>query len=378
LSPLLQSTEFGTNHEALAVMPKDHDDDHPLIVIGNNNAASSNGFSGPELLSGDAHVRMARLDDANMLEPVRKWVVPGQGPIHASVHPSFVATANYVSGTIDVIQRPMMDDNDNDDKWNTRIISTDKVPSEMEFGGTMHSVTHDPIAAAAAEDENFFLFGINAGVPSSVAVIQPTTGQILHTIPMPTRARRMTFHPTLPVVYIVYEKEGLVATWAWPRGGGTDGWKADGTPQSTSPQELQRCSTLPPPPPKDAEDASSTGTALNIPTAFLITSDGKFGYTTTRTALAHGDDAIPTAKIGVFQINQQDGTILSGDHPVQWLDTGGWNTRDCVLSPDERFLLAVDVLGHTLTAFLRDPLTGRLEKSSTVAVTSPTSVVVVE
>ena len=47
-------------------------------------------------------------------------------------------------------------------------------------------------------------------------------------------------------------------------------------------------------------------------------------------------------------------------------DSGGWNTRDSMLSPDDRALLAVDVLAGTLTAWKRDATSGLLEKSAVV------------
>ena len=34
--------------------------------------------------------------------------------------------------------------------------------------------------------------------------------------------------------------------------------------------------------------------------------------------------------------------------PTQWLDTGGYNTRDCELSADESMLFAVDVVASRL------------------------------
>ena len=69
-----------------------------------------------------------------------------------------------------------------------------------------------------------------------------------------------------------------------------------------------------------------------------MTADGKFAYTCTRTAFfvppnqmqTHAD----TAKIGVYKVND-DGTATN----IQWVDTGGYNTRDCQLSATQAMLL---------------------------------------
>ena len=134
-----------------------------------------------------------------------------------------------------------------------------------------------------------------------------------------------------------------MATWTWPRAAE---WNDDGTPQRT-PKELQRCKTSP-------------HDGLNLPTSFSLTSSGDFGYTTTRTARVPGGDGRPQAPVGVFQVDAADGTLTH----LQWVDSGGWNTRDSMLSPDDSALLAVDVLGGTLTAWKRDAASGLLEKSA--------------
>ena len=211
-----------------------------------------------------------------------------------------------------------------------------------------------------------FLFGVNAGTPPSVAVINvlsgpPSThGKILHKVAMPARLRRLFLHPTLPVAYIIYEAQGEVAVWAWPR---ADEWNEDGTPIRT-PKELQRCKTSP----HAAQQEKPT--ILNLPTSFSLTAKGDFGYTTTRTARVPGGDGAPQAPVGVFQVDAADGTLKH----LQWVDTGGWNTRDSMLSPDDSALLAVDVLGGTLTAFKRDATSGRLEKGSVVSAPKATGI----
>lgn len=208
------------------------------------------------------------------------------------------------------------------------------------------------------DDTGDIVFGIDAGAPSKVLVIASKTGKVLNDIAMPTRVRRLVLHPTLPIAYAVYEKDGQVAVWSWPKE-----WNShDGTPR-TPPEEVQKVTTSP--------DEVSFPEIVNIPTNFAITADGKFGYSTTRTALfAHGGSG-PTAKIGVFAIDPGSGTLTL----KEWVDSGSWNIRDSILSPNDSALITVDVLGHLVTSFARDPSTGLLTKASTVSATSPTSVV---
>ena len=74
-------------------------------MVANNNCAAAvgNGQSGPEHLSGEAHVHTASVS-VSAIEPVSKVLVPGPGPIHACLHPSGrVAIGNYAGGTIDLV-----------------------------------------------------------------------------------------------------------------------------------------------------------------------------------------------------------------------------------------------------------------------------------
>mmetsp|Transcript_28182 Transcript_28182/g.82811 ORF Transcript_28182/g.82811 Transcript_28182/m.82811 type:complete len:391 (+) Transcript_28182:55-1227(+) len=353
LTAVSTSTAFGINHEAIVIVPNSAES--ATLVVANNNGASSEnpGQSGAEHLSGKAHVHTARISASGGFEPVSKLLVPGAGPIHATMHPSGrVAIANYVGGTVDILgplegsRLPIPSSR----MWclprrPTGLASTDKL-GEPNFGGSAHMVTFDSRAGADS-----FIFGVNAGTPPSIAVIKPASGKVLHTVSMPTRVRRLVLHPTLPVAYIVYEAEGDVATWTWPS---ADGWNADGTPKLVL-KELQRCKMSP-------------DTGLNLPTSFVLTAKGDFGYTATRTSFAHGGTD-QKAKVGVFAVDE-DGTLKH----VEWVDSGGWNTRDCVLSPGDGALLTVDVLGDTLTSFKRDAATGKLKKSSVVSVPRPTGI----
>ena len=73
---------------------------------------------------------------------------------------------------------------------------------------------------------------------------------------------------------------------------------------------------------------------------------------------------------GVFEVDQADGTLTHR----QWVDSGGWNTRDSMLSPDDSALLAVDVISGTLTAFKRDVTSGLPEMTSVVSTPKATGI----
>ena len=344
LTPVATSTDFGSNHEAIVLSPTSGDT--AMLVVANNNAAANaaNGISGREHLNGETHVHTARLTAAGTIEPVSRLLLHGEGPIDACLHPSGkIAIANYVGGTMDLVTVDLAIHDI------SSVISSEAL-AEPNNGGSAHMATFDPRAGSEG-----FVFGVNAGTPPSVAVIEPMTGEILHNVAMTERVRRLFLHPSLPVAYIIYEAKGEVATWTWPR---ADEWNADGTPMR-APMELQRCPTSPHP-----------GPALNLPTSFSLTAKGDFGYTTTRTARVPGGDGQPQAPVGVFEVNQADGTLTHR----QWVDSGGWNTRDSMLSPDDSALLAVDVISGTLTAFKRDLTSGLLEMTSVVSAPKATGI----
>ena len=78
---------------------------------------------------------------------------------------------------------------------------------------------------------------------------------------------------------------------------------------------------------------------------------------------------VATAKIGVFRVSEEG---LA--EPIQWLDTGGYNTRDCELSADESMLFAVDVVASKFLAYRTDPLTGMLTLLGSASVPNPTMI----
>ena len=67
------------------------------------------------------------------------------------------------------------------------------------MGGSVHFATFYSNSGAEG-----FVFGVSAGIPPSVSVIEPTSGKVLHAVSMPTRTRRLVHHPFLPVAYIIY------------------------------------------------------------------------------------------------------------------------------------------------------------------------------
>ena len=191
----------------------------------------------------------------------------------------------------------------------------------------------------------------------AIVIIDAASGEVTATVPMRERPRRIVLHPSKDIAYIVFEEAGEVAVYSWPA---CEAWLKLGA-ASAPPTELQAVPTHP----AADEKGPFAALRLDIPTSLLLTRKGDFAYSCTRAMF--GLDFTPTAKVGVFAV-AADGTLA----PIQWIDTGARNTRDCALSPDDGLLLAVDVLSDRLLAFRRDPATGRLTLGDTATVPVPT------
>jgi len=113
---------------------------------------------------------------------------------------------------------------------------------------------------------------------------------------------------------------------------------------------LQTLSSLP----HDVHVAS-TGSEI------LVHPAGRFVYASNR-----GHDSV-----GVFEINQVDGTL----RPVAWFPTGGKTPRAIALDPSGAFLFAANQGSDTIVTFRVDAATGRLASTGQTIVTgSPSSV----
>ena len=344
IASLGTSTAFGTNQEALLFVPDPLcNGEANLLAVKNNCACDEfkNGRSGPACCTARGAIVSARITEAGKITKVGEVEYAGVGPIHMGPIHDQIAIADYVGGTahiygpIDPITGVLGD----------RAVSTTKLSNRS----LMHMVTSDPLCNGRR------MLAVDSDYPA-VVVVDYQTGGLVSKVGMPDRIRRINFHPSLPVAYIMYEEAGSIGVWSWPR---CEEWLDDAT--TSPPAEVSRFSTMPADPPLPP------GTK-NKPTSLMLTSNGMYAYTCTRTAF-FTPTSVATAQIGVFRVGDE-GLAES----VQWVDTGGYNTRDCELSADESMLFAVDVVASKFLAYQIDPLTGMLTLLGSANVPNPTMI----
>jgi 6-phosphogluconolactonase (cycloisomerase 2 family) len=338
------STAFGPNQEAMLFVADPRcNTEANLIAIENNCACSSqNGRSLPECCTARGNLVSARVHADGTVMPVDHVAYDQAGPIHMAQHPAEqITVANYIGGTAS-IYGPM-------DPRTGRIGSRSAVSRKLANRSVVHMVTSDP--RACGSDRR--ILAVDADYPG-IMFIDPFDARLVAVVDMPARIRRLVFHPTLALAYVVYETAGTVGVWSWPRCGA---W----TRGSRPPAELSHFATMPP---------GTSDDAINKPTALLLSADGMFAYTCTRTAFFLPTTA-NTSKIGVFRIGH-----LGAATPIQWVDTGGYNTRECKLTKhkDQEMLFAVDVVTNKFIVYRRDQHTGLLEQRDVADVPHPTMI----
>jgi 6-phosphogluconolactonase len=153
-------------------------------------------------------------------------------------------------------------------------------------------------------------------IPHSKVHVQPGSGP-----------RHLTFHPTLPYVYVINELNGTVTVFAYDEGAGTL-------------SEVQTISTLP-------ADYTGEPSCADI----HISNDGRFLYGSNR-----GHDSIV-----VYTIDQANGQLS----PIEYVSTQGGHPRNFALSPDNRFVLVANRDANNVVTLARDAETGRLTPAGT-------------
>jgi 6-phosphogluconolactonase (cycloisomerase 2 family) len=221
------------------------------------------------------------------------------------VNSSLIAVANYIGGYVTFID-----------------LSTGRSWLSTPISGVslMHQVVPD--SRCRGSDR---IFGVDAGNFSVLTI--DLFGSVLGSVQHTKRIRRLTLHPRLPFAYLLYEEDGEFGVWHWPDcvtlGGGI-------------PYELTVWQTLP-------------TRVENKPTSLLITRDGRFLYTCTRTHYLPNIQSY----LGVFNVSTGNPVL------IQWVAIAGNNTRDCALINDE-VLVAADVESNALLSFRIDEATGDL------------------
>ena len=344
IASLGTSTAFGAKQEALLFVPDPLcNGEANLLAVKNNCACDDNdGRSDPNCCTAPGALVSARITEEGSIKKVGEVEYAGVGPMHMGPIHDQVAIADYVGGTAH-IYGPI-------DPITGFIGHKAESTTKLSNRSLMHMVTSDPLC----KDRR--LLAVDSGYPAVVA-IDYQTGDVVGKVDMPESVRRINFHPSLPVAYIMYEAAGSIGVWTWPR---CEEWLDDYS--VSPPAEVSRFSTMPADPPLPQFEKDK-------PTSLMLTSNGKYAYTCTRTAFISAPTSVTTAQIGVFRVGDEG---LA--EPIQWVDTGGSNTRDCELSTDESMLFAVDVAASKFLAYSADPLTGMLTLIGSVDVPHPTTI----
>ena len=278
IASLGTSTAFGTNQEALLFVPDPScNGEANLLAVKNNCACDEfkNGRSGPMCCTARGALVSARITEAGNITKVGEVEYAGVGPIHMGLIQDQIAIADYVGGTAH-IYGPI---DPSTGVLGDRAVSTTKLSNRS----LMHMVTSDPLCKGRR------LLAVDSDYPA-VVVVDHQTGGLVSKVDMPDRIRRVNFHPSLPVAYIMYEEAGSIGVWSWTR---CEAWLDDAT--TSPPAEVSRFSTMPADPPLPP------GTK-NKPTSLMLTSNGMYAYTCTRTAF-FTPTSVATAQIGVFRVD---------------------------------------------------------------------------
>lgn len=261
-------------------------------------------------------------------EPVAEAVSGGSLPCHIAVHPEapFVFVANYGDGVLSVF--PTGPDG--------RITTTE--PAQ--------AIAHPPGShahmAAISPDGRFVLCTDLGADRVHVYAFDPAKGRLdLHgTAPVPKGRgpRHLVFHPSGRHAYLINELSCTLIVCAWDAGSG----------------RLEPGAELP-----TRRDAANP--EPNFSAGIRVSPDGAHVYSTDR-----GDDTIAV-----------HATVAGGAalEPVEVVSSGGAWPRDIALSPDGRLLFCANQRSDTVTAFRRDPASGRLTPAAgPLVVPAPSSI----
>jgi 6-phosphogluconolactonase len=247
----------------------------------------------------------------------------GGAPCYVSVDKTGRAllVANYASGTVALL--PIQPDGSLAPAASVAQHHGTGPTPERQEGPHAHCIIPDPsnhfaLAADLGADRVFVYRlepGGNALRQVGEAVMRPGAGP-----------RHITFHPTLPLVFVANELDSTVATLRFDAGAGTL------SPQSTS-------STLP---------AGWTGT--NYPADIHVATHGRTVYVSNR---GHNS-------IAVFSVTENAGALGL----AQVISTEGDWPRNFSLHPAGQWLLVANQRSDSIIVFARDPKTGRLTLAS--------------
>ncbi|MEV7597091.1 lactonase family protein [Kitasatospora sp. NPDC089797] len=260
----------------------------------------------------------------------------GDGPCHLAVHPggSHLFAAHYGDGVLSVI--PVGPDA----ALAAEPVQTMSHPGREASGG-LHTTPHAHMAAPSPDGR--FLLCPDLGTDRvHVYAFDPAAGRLSahQTVRLPDGCgpRHLVFHPSAGHVYVLNELSSTLTVGTWDA--------STGHLEPTAELATRRD--------PDSPTANQAG-------AVRVSPDGRFLYTTNR-----GDDAIAVH------------ALRAGGATVELIDVtacGGSWPRDIALSSDGRLLFCANQRSDTLTAFHRDPASGRLTPAGEpLVITEPTSV----
>ncbi|MGE3784250.1 MAG: lactonase family protein [Alphaproteobacteria bacterium] len=228
----------------------------------------------------------------------------GKNPVRLAIDPSgkWIVTANYTGGSVGVV--PIEKDGTLGPRSDLVMLQGEPGPVEKRQGSSHpHDVVFDPsgkfVTIPDLGFDRVFVFRLDAAngklVPNDPPFVAARAG---------SGPRHIAFHPKMPSAYVVNELGSTVATYRFD-------------PERGSLQPVQ---IVPSPPPSYTGDNHGAEVA--------VAPSGRTVYASNR-----GDDSI-----GVFAVNQQDGTLT----PVGWAPTHGRSPRFFTLDPMAETLYAAN------------------------------------
>lgn len=243
----------------------------------------------------------------------------GEDPCYISMEKTgrFALVANYSSGSVAML--PIQSDGQVGRAADVVQHSGSSIHPARQKGPYAHCILPDPanryaLAADLGADRIMvYRMDLEKGKLYSHAVVKVRAG---------SGPRHLTFHPELPVVYLVNELNSTLLVFRYLADSGTA-------------EELQTVSTLP-------EDFGAENLAADI----HIAPSGHYLYASNR-----GHDSIAS-----FEIDQKTGLLSACEHT----STLGQEPRNFAIEPDGRFLLVANQKTNNIVTFQIDPDTGRL------------------
>ncbi|SNT47377.1 lactonase family protein [Rhodococcoides kyotonense] len=270
------------------------------------------------------------------LTPLGVHETGGTNPVHLSLSPDerFLVVANYATGSLAVF--PRKPDGTLGDRIQLLTLSGTPGPlADEQHGPQPHHVPFDVTGRHILVPDKGTDVVHRIGFDAATGTLSDDG------VPYRSHAgsgpRHISFHPTLPIGYLVDELSSEVSVLAYESG-------------SATLVAVQHLSTLP-----NGFEGESTGAEV------VVTPGGKFVLVSNR-----GADSV--AIFGVTPV----GALL----PPAFTSSGGHQPRFITLDPSERTLYVANQKSDVITAYTLDPETGDLATAGTpIKVGTPSTIV---